>query len=217
MRHGRTVLGALIGLLVGVGCLFAAPAKAGASYSWVPLTAVGQVNNSPVSVFSLGSLGFNHPFLAGDSFSFSGQCAFPRQSVCDPGFNTGNFADFYIQTSIPGRSLSILSLTINVTFNADGTLSGMTDYTDVNADFRLGGSEYAWGGVFNSDLINCNDPPGFPCLATGYWQGSPIQTIPEPSVWSLILMGIVGIGVAIKMKRRSKPRSRISAIENALN
>jgi hypothetical protein len=184
MHIGKAALGGIFASLVAM----TAPAQAGPmSYVWVPLTASGEVSGNPVGLFSLGSIGFASA-LAGNNFNFHTQCGLGP--FCAPEFFTGNFGAVSIQTNISGKMFPIIDVTVGVTFNGDGTLSGTVRYIDTGADYFLSGSGNAWSGSFNSDLINCRNPT--PCAATGYWlaQG-PIQA-PEPFTLSLFGAGLVG-------------------------
>ena len=204
MRGLRAILKIVFSLLFLLICVPTTPASAGATYSWVPLTAVGEVGNGPVGLFSLGTISFASA-LAGDHFSFVGTCSGVPASLCAPGFSTGDFGSFAIHSSVPGGIPRILMVGIDVTFNGDGTLTGFTSYLDEGADFILGGASNLWGGQFNSDLINCHNPN--PCGATGYWQGSPIPA-PEPPTWALLLAGISAVGIAISLKQHRQKRTK---------
>jgi len=93
----------------------------------------------------------------------------------------------------------IAIVSVNVTFNDDGTLSGTTNYNDQGADYFLSGTGDTWTGQFNSDFLNCNNPN--PCQATGYWRGN--FTIPEPMTITIFGIGIAG---AVALRRRRKPK-----------
>jgi hypothetical protein len=199
MRATLKIILLLVSLLV---CARGTPASA-ETYGWVPLTADGDVNGSPVGLFSLGFISFE-PALGGDNFSYSGEC-FPSGPPpffnCAPGFSNGDFGSFTIEPSILGGMKPILLVDIDVTFNNDGTLSGVIDYNDDGADFFTSGTGNSWTGQFNSDFINCSNPT--PCEATGYWQGAPIPA-PEPPTWALLLggMGVIGAAASLKQMRR---------------
>ena len=172
-----------------------APAEAGpAFYSWVPLSASGEVSGNPVGVFSLGSVDFASA-LAGNHFSFSAECS---GAPCPTGFSDGNFGGVSIQRSgAYGGMDPIVFVDIDVIFNGDGTLSGHIHYFDTGTHFVVSGSGDAWDGQFNSDSINCDNPN--PCQATGYWFGGPIEA-PEPFTVSLFGAGIAG-AAALRRKR----------------
>lgn len=199
MRAGWATLKNIFSLLFLLICVPPMPASAAALYSWVPLTAVGQVNDNPVGLFSLGSIGFASP-VAGNHFSFFGTCSGGFPNSCAPGFNTGNFGSFGIFPGVPGAIKPIILVDIDVIFNADGTLSGHTRYNDTGADFSLGGTGNTWGGPFNSDLLNCRNPN--PCGATGYWLTSSTIPAPEPPTLALLIAGIGAIGFATVLRRR---------------
>ena len=202
MRLGWATLNFTCSLLFLILCVPATPASAGATYTWVPLTAVGNVNGNPVGLFSLGSISFASAH-SGNHFSFFGTCSGGPAFLCAPGFSTGDFGSFAIQPAGFGGMKPIVLVSIDVIFNEDGTLTGFTNYNDTGADFFLGGTANAWSGHFNSDLINCNNPN--PCQATGYWKTSGPIPAPEPSTWALLLAGMGSLGFAWVLRRRPAP------------
>jgi hypothetical protein len=79
--------------------------------------------------------------------------------------------------------------TVDLTFNPDGTLSGIFDLTLINDQLMVSGAGRSWSGSLGSDsLLNTCAPPTY-CPVTGYW----IATVPEPSSLALFLPALAGV------------------------
>jgi hypothetical protein len=181
MNRARLLALCILGLLCTV------PARANAIYTWVTLTDVGQ----PGDFFpNLLPLTFSDSVIASGGFSYF--CGAPFDCPQGLGPVVGGLI-------VPSNGL--IHLTVQVGFNADGTLTGHTRFLDMGLEYDLFGSEFDWSGTYNSDFYNCRDPR--PCQVTGYWKGNPI---PEPSTWSLFLIGLGAIVFSLRNRRQSYSR-----------
>lgn len=93
-----------------------------------------------------------------------------------------------------------------LTFNDDGTLTGDLFLYAETSEANASGTHYDWSvfnygaDYFDSDL--CGPPT---CSGgAGYWQLSSVS-VPEPPVWSLFALGIVGL---FGFRRQARLRSR---------
>lgn len=105
-----------------------------------------------------------------------------------------NFADF----QLPFAS--------SLTFNNDGTLSGylfLYDSDDASQEVEAGGTNGDWN-VFNygSDFFMGAPQCGPPTCSggSGYWSG-PVR-VPEPPVWLLFGLGVLGLLSLLRLRRK---------------
>jgi hypothetical protein len=193
----RTLIGCAVALVVA----FTAAAHADVVYTWVPETLTGL----PGGPFNLGQFVFTDAAVAGGSVDFSETCASPCNPLIQPEVQvTGDPSGLIsIDDTVPGGGVQypltqnsfFASILFDLTFNSDGTLSGVVVENNDSSDLSVSGTGNDWSGTTNSDLLNCNgDGPA--CQITGYW-----QAIPEPSSLSLVGWGLIAIAVRARLRR----------------
>lgn len=146
-----------------------------------------------------------------------------------PGIIYGGFPDYRITNSpiisasltfnltgggwVPGVSAQPGSLSFSyynfpfastLTFNDDGTLTGDLSLYDESDEVSSEGTHYSWS-VFNygSDYFaaeQCGPPT---CSGgSGYWKLSSVS-VPEPQVWSLFGLGVLGLFTLLGLRRKA--------------
>jgi hypothetical protein len=148
------------------------------------------------------------------SFSVSGAFCNPSQpQPGNPCFITGDPTGFvsisdccFSSTFVDG------TLSLGVSFNQDGTLTGGLDLFGTVVTKNISGTGVNWSGIYSADGARCNGPPPTlqpDCSVTGSWSGP--TNIPEPSTLMLFVSGIAA-GVSLyRLKRRAFPGSTGSA------
>ncbi len=198
LKHGRALWSANMAIrglnfILGVaiaGLFLPFPAEASETYTWQTVSESGASwYNGPLPDLVLT---FSDAVVASGSYSFDED--YNGEPICTPG--PTNLDGLQISRDVPGGySNCVVEAYFDLTFDPDGTLSGGMNYLDLNAQFNLYGSGDQWSGTFNSDLLNCNYPPGYACQVTGYWQ------VPEPSTLALFGAGLFGFAGFAALRR----------------
>jgi hypothetical protein len=151
--------------------------RPGTTIAWFTVTA---------AVVESGSMSFTASASCSSCFSVD----FPGYFL-SAGFNVGGavFDDGNDQNGM-----------FDVTFNADGTLSGLTDFGSSSAGYQFGGTEYAWSGSAGAELYSSSFP------ITGYWLADDPLPVAEPSGAALFFPALAA--TLWLYRRRGAPVSR---------
>ena len=119
------------------------------------------------------------------------------------GINDGDWAPgIYAQPGAPGFYPQGFPFFSNLTFNDDGTLSGDLFLYDISDEANADGMHYSWTvSDYGSDYFGdqeCGPPTCYG--GTGYWQLSSVTPVPEPPVWPLFGIGVLGL---LGLRRRA--------------
>lgn len=119
---------------------------------------------------------------SGFSFSLGGLNA----SGCD---GSGNFFCFD-NTAIPPTPTTLLSGPLTFTFNVTADTAGVwNDYT--NPDFKID-----WVGTQNNyDLVSLPIP---------------VNGVPEPATWAMMLLGFAGVGMTMRRRRTGQVLAQVA-------
>ncbi|HET8555472.1 MAG TPA: PEP-CTERM sorting domain-containing protein [Rhodanobacteraceae bacterium] len=114
-----------------------------------------------------------------------------------PGVSTEPGSQYFSDTQLPFGS--------TLTFNDDGTLTGSLFLFDVSEQVDAGGTHYDWQ-IYNygSDYFGSGEC-GYPACdgGSGYWQLSSVTPVPEPPVWPLFGLGVLGLSTLLVWRRRA--------------
>jgi hypothetical protein len=165
---------------------------ANVTYNFVFTSVKGPIGNVDVSKFPTNSVTFTDAAIQSGHAQFGYPNSVPPIEPCTQATlstcmtNSGFVAGSVGPRGIPSGNASLLSpyTSFSVTFNSDGTLSGVLNLSDANdtSGLQSSGTSGLWKGLFGSDYSNlCTgyiaNGHGGGCQITGYWK----QVVPVTS------------------------------------
>jgi hypothetical protein len=157
------------------------------TYRWTTLS-----DNFPANIVSseraIGSITFSDSAVGTGSYATTQTCLPCASSGDDPA---------QMQVHLVNTS-PLLSEHVSLTFNLDGTLSGIISYHDQGAFLDVQGDGALWSGKINADwLLTC---PIGGCSVTGYYFGPATANIPEPAS-AAIFAGSLMLATLLRRRR----------------
>ncbi len=183
-----------------------ATARAEANVIYEFTGTISGLNYGPVPApFSGPSLVVTDAAFQSGSLSLSigpGICPNPNPIACPFSGNTSGlvsfgyagFNDFFGGSPPSGGG----RLSLNVSFNPNGTLTGSIFEAGYNSEFNIAGSEFDWSGSFSADNARCFAFQGQPCTISGAWRTT---SVPEPITLAFFGAGVLGV-LGVRRRRR---------------
>lgn len=171
--------------------LTGASSRADIVYDFHETSATGFLGTLPPSAYSPRLVVTDTAPLTG--IDFTRTCAFPPGPISCT--TTGSMAGF---VSLTDTTPNFGSLSINLTFNPDETLTGSILEKGIMEDLDSSGSHFDWQGTLLSDRYpGCG--AASPCTFTGYWLTE--TAVPEPGTLGLLVSAFAMLLIARRRHR----------------
>jgi hypothetical protein len=123
---------------------------------------------------------------------FTRTCAFTLPVSCT---TVGSMAGF---VSLTDATPNFGTLSLDLIFNADKTLTGSIFEQGLNEDLNSSGSHFDWTGTLLSDrYTECG--VGSPCTFTGYWLADTV--VPEPDTLVLFASAMAALFLVRRLRQ----------------